>query len=113
MTRATARLLLWMPRVLGTAVALFLALFALDAVDDGVFAVLIHLLPPTIVLLLVAVSWRREWIGAGAFVLLAVIYAATIAPQAGAMLLISGPLLLVALSFLLSWQYRDALHRVS
>ena len=104
------RLLYWAPRLLGIAVSLFLSLFALDAfgpgkpLADALLDFAIHLLPALILLTLVAVSWKREWIGAVAFTGLAVAYASTMSRgRIDWMLLIAGPLLLVGMLFLASW----------
>ncbi|MBE0635338.1 hypothetical protein IH601_05030 [Candidatus Bipolaricaulota bacterium] len=71
------RLLLWMPRVLAMALALFLAMFAMDAYVEGAgfletsrdfFA---HLLPSFCVLVILVVGWRRDGLAALGFLLLA------------------------------------------
>ena len=104
-------LLLWSPRILGIAVSLFLSLFALDAFERGkpVAWVLtdfaIHLVPAAVVLAIVALSWRRPWIGGVAFVLLG---AKRMGRPSGfastGFLPISGPLLTAGALFLLSWR---------
>lgn len=110
MVIATRRLLYWTPRLLGIVVSLFIGLFALDAfgpgkpLADALLDFAIHLLPALILLTLVAVSWRREWIGAFTFTALAVVYATTMSRgRLDWMLLIAGPLLLVGMLFLASW----------
>ena len=81
MTATSARFLLWVPRVLGILVSIFLSLFALDAFSEGkpflqaVSDFVIHLAPAALLLAIVAASWRREWIGGVAFVALAIFYA--------------------------------------
>ena len=101
---------LWSPRILGIAVSLFLALFALDAFAPGkpparaLTDLTIHLVPAATVLGIVALSWRRAWIGGAAFILLAGAYALTVRFRLDWVLAISGPLLLVGVLFLWSWQ---------
>jgi CHASE2 domain-containing sensor protein len=103
-------LLLWTSRILGIAVSVFLGLFALDAFAPGKplaraladFA--IHLVPAAVVLTIVALSWRRPWIGGVAFVLLAAAYALTVRFRLDWVLAISGPLLAVGVLFLWSWR---------
>lgn len=57
-------------RVLGILVSLFIGLFALDAFSpdkpfaDALLDFLVHLIPALVVLTIVAVSWRHEWVGA-------------------------------------------------
>ena len=103
-------LLLWSSRILGIAVGLFLSVFALDAFEPGKpltrafpdFA--IHLLPAALVLVIVALAWRRAWIGGFAFLVLAAAYAMTVRFRLDWILVISGPLLTVGLLFLWSWR---------
>jgi hypothetical protein len=105
----TRRLLLWSPRVLGLAVGLFLALFALDGFTPATPAaevatnLAIHLVPSAAVLTLVALSWHRSWIGAAGFFVLAALYAVTVRFRLDWTLAIAGPLLLVAVLFFWSW----------
>ena len=109
MTRPTV--LMWSSRILGIALSLFLGLFALDAFEPGKplgraladFA--IHLVPAALVLTIVAASWRREWIGGVAFVLLAVAYAVAVRFRLEWTLAISGPLLTVGILSLWSWHH--------
>jgi hypothetical protein len=106
----THLVLLWCPRILGLAVAVFLGLFALDAFEPGKpvaraladFA--IHLTFPAVVLGIVALSWRRAWIGGVAFIALAAAYALLVRSRPDWILVISGPLLTVGMLFLWSWR---------
>lgn len=103
-------LLLWSPRILGIAISLFLSLFALDAFERGkpVASVLsdfaIHVVPATVVLAIVALSWRRPWIGGVAFVLLGAAYGPAVRFRLDWTLPISCPLLTAGALFLLSWR---------
>ena len=115
MNRTSAALLLWAPRIAGILVAAFLGLFALDAFDGGPLAqtlpaFLIHLVPSFLVLAVVAAAWKFEWIGAVAFVALAVLYAVMVRGRMDWIAVISGPLLIVAVLFLVSWMRRAELH---
>jgi hypothetical protein len=106
------QLLLWGPRLLGVVVSAFLALFAVDAFQSGKpltraladFAV--HLLPAAVVLAIVALSWRRPWVGGVAFVLLAAVYAVTARSRVDWIMVISGPLLATGMLFLWSWNHQ-------
>ena len=117
MTPTIERLVWWGPRISGLAVAGFLALFALDAFNSTSFfralpAFAIHLIPSLLVLAVVAVAWRFEWIGAIGFIGLAALYAMRVHGRIDWVAVISGPLVLVGVLFLLSWWYRAAVHRV-
>jgi hypothetical protein len=118
MATTSARLLLWSPRILGIAVSLFIGLFALDAFSHDKTLVqalpdfLIHLIPALVLLALVGMSFRREWIGGIAFIGLAVVYATTMALPRGHVdwvFVISGPLLIVGALFLWSWFHHSQL----
>ena len=104
--------LLWIARLAGIAICLFLALFALDAFDgrpigEALPAFAIHLGPAALCAAIVAVGWRRWWAGAVGFGTLAAAYAASVyRPGTGARLdwiaAISGPLMFVALLYVLA-----------
>ena len=104
----------WAARILGIGLALFLGLFALDAFEPGVplarsvAGFLIHLLPSAAVLAIVALSWRRPWVGALTFVVLAIAYAVEVDFRWDWVLGISGPLLLVGILFFWSWRTNHA-----
>jgi hypothetical protein len=106
------RLVVWMPRLLGIALALFLATFAFDAFSDSgapfdkTVAFLIHLIPAGLVGLAVAVAWRRELIGAVACAALGagyILFAWNKFPLS-VYVAIAGPLFLTALLFVGSWR---------
>jgi hypothetical protein len=109
MVRTSAALLVWAPRVLAVAFSAFLGLLALDAFSEtasgvNVFAFVVHLTPALMVLALVALAWRREWIGGMGFVALAAAYAA-VAGRAHPswVLVISGPLFIIGALYLWNW----------
>jgi hypothetical protein len=109
MATASGRLLLWSPRVLGILVSAFIGMFALDAFSGGKPILqalpdfIVHLIPAFVLLGLVVVSFRQPWIGAVAFIGLAVAYAVTMSKgRLDWMLAISGPLLVVGALFLWS-----------
>jgi len=106
--------LTWTPRILCLLFAAFLSLFALDVFDQGyrgsetVLALLMHLIPTGIVLVVLAVSWRWERIGAILFMALGIWYLLTAWGRFhwSAYVVISGPLFLVGVLFLASWLNR-------
>ena len=106
---------LWAPRIAGILVAAFLGLFALDAFEGRSFvaalpAFAIHLIPSMLVLAVVAAAWKFEWIGAVSFLALAVLYAVMVHGRLDWIAAISGPLVIVAVLFLVSWRRRGDLH---
>jgi hypothetical protein len=116
MSNRSLTLLRWSPRVLGIAVALFLAAFALDVFGEGrgvlrtALALLAHLIPSLLVLAAVAAAWRRPWVGAVVFLGLATVYAASTLRRPDWILLIAGPLALVGVLFALGWRYGRPAH---
>ena len=112
MTTSARRLLLWGPRILGILVGLFLGVFALDAVDEGIASFLLHTVPAVLLLLVVAASWRWEWVGGTLSLVLAALYGAFAWRRGHVdwLLIVSGPLLIVGVLFLLSWRHHKELH---
>ena len=106
------RLLFWSPRVLCIAFALFLSLFALDVFSGGlglaktIIALLIHLIPTVIVLVVLAISWRWEWVGGVLYIAAEMLYLIRAWHHADWVIVISGPLFSVGALFLLNWWKR-------
>ena len=106
-----ARLALWSPRVLLTAFAAFVSVFALDVFGEGrgfwptAAALVMHLLPTVLLLLVVALAWRRPWAGGLACLGLAAWYVSWAAPRFpwSVLALMTGPMLLVAALYGWSW----------
>lgn len=99
----------WTPRLLTILFAIFISVFALDAFADGggfqktVNAFLIHLIPTAIVVTILVLSWKREWIGGVVFLLLGIGYAVVAVSHPQWILVISGPLFLISILFLIGW----------
>ena len=117
MNDTTKRLLYWTPRILCIAFAAFISIFAMDVfslpldVWHKALALLMHLIPTAIVLIVLMIVWRREWIGAVLFPLLAVFHAVTKWGQLdwAAYAMIDGPLLLLGILFGFNWRSRSTL----
>ncbi|MGA9115725.1 MAG: hypothetical protein WB626_03010 [Bacteroidota bacterium] len=113
------QVLYWAPRALCMAYAFFISLFAMDVFGGGrgfretAVALFMHLLPTFLIVGVLVLAWRREWIGGVLFLGLAVFSLAwTWDKPAGnwfALMLISGPLALTGVLFLLNWRFRSAL----
>ena len=103
----------WAPRILAIAFVLFLSLFALDVFSeyegwDTLVPLLIHLVPSAILLAVVVLAWRYEWVGALAFFGFAVLY---VVDQGfdrpwSWYVAIPGPSAIVGILFLMSWFQR-------
>lgn len=119
MTKASGRLLLWAPRVLGAVTCLFLGLFALDVFNEektfleALPAFAIHVAPAVFLCAIVAASWEREWLGGTVFIVLGLAYIGLASGRLDWVLVISGPLLAVGALFLLSWRQHAHIHTPS
>jgi hypothetical protein len=111
------RFLFWTPRILCLVFAVFVSLFALDVFGEGygfwetILAFLIHLIPTGIILAVLAISWRWEWVGGILFIALGTAYIVTTWERSRwpAYLAISGPLFLIGVLFLVNWRYKAGL----
>ena len=109
--------LLWAPRILTIAFAAFLSIFALDVFGEGhgfwrtAGELLLHLIPTFLILLILAVAWRREWLGALLFIAIAALYVVTSRGRfpISVYFAIAGPVTIAAIIFLVSWKYRSRL----
>jgi hypothetical protein len=106
------RVLFWTPRILSILFAVFISLFALDVFGEGygfwktLWALLMHLVPTSLVLIALVLAWRWEWLGGLLFLGLGTGYLllAGNRVQWSALLFIAGPLYVVGLLFLVSWR---------
>ena len=110
MNATSQRLLLWSPRILAVALAVFLGLFATEAFNEGrsflqsALAFGLQLLPAALVALTLWVAWQREWLGAILFSAAAIFYSDSVLPRHPSWAAtISLPLLLLAILFLAAW----------
>jgi len=116
MRKPASRLVFWAPRILCVLFAAFVSLFALDIFGEGysfwetIVALAMHLIPTAVILVALAIAWRWEWVGGLVFIALGALYI-LIFPQGhwGAYLVISGPLFLVGILFLVGAWYRTRL----
>jgi hypothetical protein len=109
------RLLFWAPRVLCVLFIVFVSMFALDVFGEGrgfwrtLLALLIHLIPTGVLVLILAVTWRWEWVGGILFPALGALYMLGGRVHWSAYVMLSGPLFLLGALFLLGWIYRAQL----
>jgi hypothetical protein len=81
MTQFSRRALFWAPRALSIAFIAFLGLFALDVFEVGygfwktLLALTMHLIPNFVLIAVVVLAWRWEWIGATLFAAAGVLHA--------------------------------------
>lgn len=102
--------IIWTPRVLSILFACFISLFALDVFAEGrpwtetLVALLMHLIPTYVLILILVFAWRRPWVGALAYTALAIAYAVMAGRHPSWILAIAVPLLVTAGLFWLSWR---------
>jgi hypothetical protein len=117
MNRPAKRFLFWTPRIVCILFALLLSLFSLDVFGQGLgfkdllIAAVMHQFPAVIMIVVLAVAWRWEWVGAVLYAAAGLLYAvlAVARGQGFWTLAIAGPLLLLAVLFLLNWVHRKEL----
>ncbi len=117
MNRFSKRLLFWSPRLLCMASAGFLGIFALDVFDEHLglwrtlLALLLHLAPSLFLVLVLAAAWKRECIGAFAYLTFAVLYIAVVgrASPWRVSAIVAGPPMVVGILFLVNWFKHDEL----
>ena len=117
MKKRTKHILFWLSRILCILFAIFLSLFAFDIFNEGygvretVLALLIHLIPVFIVVAVLVLAWRRVSNGTLLFPVLALAYPVLSQGRQdwSAYLVISGPLVLQGVLFILNGIYREQL----
>ena len=80
MEKKINRFIYWTPRILSILFLLFLAMFSLDVFDEKlgfwetVLGLFMHNIPVFVLSIFLVVAWKREWIGAIAFMLGGLLY---------------------------------------
>jgi len=108
-------LLLWVPRILGILFAILISFFAFDVFGQGtgflktLLALLIHLIPTFLIIIILILSWKRAWIGGISFILLGIAYIiwSTQAGRGAQFTYIV--LFMVGVLFLATWFFRKAI----
>jgi hypothetical protein len=111
MQELSRKILFLTPRVLGILFILFLGLFSLDVFEEGygfwgtILAFLIHNIPAFVLLIVLILSWRWEWMGGVIFIGMGAFYIIYMWGKFPfvAYLTISGPAFLIGLLFWINW----------
>lgn len=100
----------WLPRMLGIAFVIFISLFALDVFGEGyawyeaLLAFFIHLVPTYISIVILMIAWKWPRVGALAYFGAGLFYIFFMTDVDWlAIMLISGPLFLTGIFFILSY----------
>ncbi len=123
MTKLSRWSLFWAPRVLSSALIVFLSLFALDVFNEGygfwktLLALGLHLIPCFALIVALILAWRWEWIGAVLYGAAGMLYVVMVLMRPlrptinlNSMVSIAGPAFVVATLFLVDWLKRGELH---
>ena len=124
MTQLSKRALFWTPRALSILFIAFLSLFALDVFGEHlglwrtVLALTMHLIPSFVLIAVLVLAWRWEWIGAALYGGAGLLYVAWVVSMSRPVppairlvwiLMIAGPAFAIAGLFLANWLKRGDL----
>lgn len=117
--KTSLKLLHWAPRVLCILAIIFISLFALDAFSpelsfwEQILGFLIHMIPSFVLLALLILAWRKEFIGGLLFLVIGLVFTPVIynhnynmnhsvALSLGIVALITLPFVVVGLLFIIN-----------
>lgn len=72
-------ILFYLPRILTILFAIFISIFAFDVFKSGksLFEILIdlivHLIPSFLIIIILIISWKREWVGGLFYIMLSIL----------------------------------------
>ena len=117
--------LFWAPRALSIAFIAFLSLFALDVFSERLgfwgtaLGLTMHLIPVFVMIGILALAWRWEWIGAVLYAAIGLMYLTWVVRMSRPLtplvklnwlLVVACPALVIAALFLANWLKRAELH---
>lgn len=105
------KILHWTPRVLSIIMILFVSIFALDIFGESysfwvtIWALLMHLVPTFLLILITVTAWKREAIGGAIFIVFgfAYIFMAGTNLQLLTHLLLPTPVIIMGILFVLNY----------
>ncbi|MCX6296533.1 MAG: hypothetical protein NTX97_10795, partial [Bacteroidetes bacterium] len=74
------KILRWVARIMAMSFAAFISIFALDVFSgtnsfwESIFAFFLHLIPTFLIILVIIISWHKEWIAGFAFLLFGLLH---------------------------------------
>lgn len=101
----------WSARIITILYALFLAIYAADVFEERAgfwettLAMIIHLLPCILILLILWFAWKNEWVGGIFYLILGGAYITAYWGRFSfqIFLVIAGPLILIGILFWITW----------
>jgi hypothetical protein len=111
MKDVSGKILFWSPRILTILFALFISIFALDVLEEGLgffrtlLAFMIHLIPSSIIIIVLIISWRKEWIGGVVFAAFTIFYIYLTRGRfpISVYFVICVPMVLISILFFINW----------
>jgi len=111
MKKRWKRTLFWLPRIIAIVFAAFISIFALDVFAEYSFpvvlwALLMHLIPTILLVVLLIIAWKWPKWGGMLFILLAIIFTLwfNLYRDLISFLLIGLPVLVLGILFLVDWK---------
>ena len=104
--------LLWIPRIICILFAIIISFFAMDVFgqESGIWktllALLIHLIPTFLIIIILILSWKRPWIGGIFYIALGIAYIIWSSQTGRGSHIIDFPLFLMGILFLINWFLR-------
>lgn len=106
------RLVYWAARLLAIAAILFISAFALDVFEPGTpryeaaLALFMHLVPSFVLVAVLVLAWRVEWLGGILFILVGLSPSVLLSNPLWVDLMLGAPFVLTGLLFLASHRLR-------
>lgn len=115
MKKHTKQFLFWTPRIMCLVFALFTSIFAFDVFNEGIsfwevlFALMVHLIPTFVLLIVLVISWKHELVGTVTFLLLTIFYLIMTWGKFPLLnyIILCSPMVVISILFFLNWKYKE------
>jgi hypothetical protein len=110
--------LYWAPRIMTIIFILYISMFSLDVFDmdlgfwGTIVGLFMHNIPSFVMIVLLIVAWKHEWVGAIGYIALALLYIISAASRVNLLmalswsLTIAGPAILLGALWDLNWRWK-------
>ena len=110
--------LYWAPRVMTIIFILFISMFSLDIFDlnlgfwGTIVGLFMHNIPSFVMIVLLIIAWKHEWVGAVGYIGLALLYIISAASRVNLLmalswsLIIAGPAIIIGMLWGLNWRWK-------
>lgn len=111
MVRKKHKILFWLPRILSVFFALYILTFMLDIFSQkiSITGVLMHLLPPLIVIVITVVAWKMAFYGGFLYILAGIFYLYLTRESLSwlVFLLVAAPAFIIGILFMISKYFKQ------